>query len=219
MLAVLTGDDVAADGLGGIPCGWLVKSKDGSPMMEPPHPLLAQGKVALRRRSGRRGHRRDPGAGQGRGRGWSRSTTSRCRPSPASTTRSDDGAPLVHDESRTTPVFDWHIGDKAATDAAFARAAHVTTIDLANNRLVPNAIEPRAAIGDYDAGTESYTLYTTAQNPHVDRLLMARLRARLPEHKLRVVAPDVGGGFGSKIFHLRRGVRRRLGREQGRAGR
>ena len=90
---------------------------------------------------------------------------------------------------------------RPATDAAFARAAHVTKIDLINNRLVPNAMEPRAAIGQYDLATGDYTLYTTSQNPHVIRLLMGAFVLSIPEHKLRVYAPDVGGGFGSKIFH------------------
>ena len=93
------------------------------------------------------------------------------------------------------------IGDAAAVDKAFAQARHVAKIDLVNNRLVANAMEPRAAIGDFDAGTGDYTLYTTSQNPHVIRLLMGAFVLHLPEHKLRVVAPDVGGGFGSKIYH------------------
>jgi carbon-monoxide dehydrogenase large subunit len=97
--------------------------------------------------------------------------------------------------------FDWHIGDPAATDAAFAKAAHVVELDLTNSRLAPNAIEPRAANGHYDAAADHYTLYTTSQNPHLIRLLMGAFTLKVPEHKLRVVAPDVGGGFGSKIFH------------------
>ena len=97
-------------------------------------------------------------------------------------------------------MYQWHLGDKAAVDAAFASAKHVTKIDLVNNRLIPNAIEPRAAIGDYDAGNDSLTLYTTSQNPHVTRLVLAAFIGLAPEHKLRVIAPDVGGGFGSKIF-------------------
>ena len=97
--------------------------------------------------------------------------------------------------------FVWEIGDAAATDEAFSKATKVATIDLVNNRLVANAIEPRAAIGDYDSGKDEYTLYTTSQNPHVIRLLMGAFVMGLPEHKLRVIAPDVGGGFGSKIFH------------------
>ena len=82
----------------------------------------------------------------------------------------------------------------------FKAAKHVIKLDLVNNRLVPNAIEPRAAIGEYDAGTDSLTLWNTTQNPHVARLVISAFVGVAPEHKLRVIAPDVGGGFGSKIF-------------------
>ncbi|HTZ37798.1 MAG TPA: molybdopterin cofactor-binding domain-containing protein, partial [Stellaceae bacterium] len=111
------------------------------------------------------------------------------------------GAPQLHEQAKGNLCYDWHLGDKAAVDAAFAKAAHVTRIDIVNNRLVPNAMEPRAAIGEYDRATGEYTLYTTSQNPHVLRLLMGAVVLQLPEHKLRGVAPDVGGGFGSKIYH------------------
>ena len=102
---------------------------------------------------------------------------------------------------RTTPCYDWEFGDKAGTDAAIAAAAKVVTLDFVNQRLVPNALEPRAAIGEYDAHDDRYTLYTTSQNPHVIRLLMCTAVLGLPETKVRVVSPDVGGGFGSKIYH------------------
>ena len=108
--------------------------------------------------------------------------------------------PLVHDEIERNHCFAWELGDKTATDAAFANAAHVTKIDIANNRLIPNAIEPRAAIGDYNSGDDSYSLHTTSQNPHVARLVLSAFIGVAPEHKLRVFSPDVGGGFGSKIF-------------------
>jgi carbon-monoxide dehydrogenase large subunit len=111
------------------------------------------------------------------------------------------GAALVHDDAAGNQCYDWHIGDKAAVDAAFAKAAKVVSLDLTNNRLIPNAMEPRAAVGDFDPSTGDYTLYTTSQNPHVIRLLMGAFVLQIPEHKLRVVAPDVGGGFGSKIYH------------------
>ena len=97
--------------------------------------------------------------------------------------------------------YDWELGDRAATEAAFANAHRVVELELINNRLIPNAMEPRAAIGDYDPASGQYTLYTTSQNPHVIRLLMGAYVLQIPEHKLRVVAPDVGGGFGSKIYH------------------
>jgi carbon-monoxide dehydrogenase large subunit len=110
-------------------------------------------------------------------------------------------APLVHDEAAGNICFDWQIGDAAAVAAGFAKADKIVKLDLVNNRLIANAMEPRAAIGEYDVSSGEYTLYTTSQNPHVIRLLMGAFVLQIPEHKLRVVAPDVGGGFGSKIFH------------------
>jgi carbon-monoxide dehydrogenase large subunit len=110
------------------------------------------------------------------------------------------GAAVIHDVAPDNTVYNWSLGDQAATDAAFAKAAHVTKIDLVNNRLVPNPMEPRAAVGEYDPGHEAFTLYTTSQNPHVARLVLSAFIGIAPEHKLRVIAPDVGGGFGSKIF-------------------
>jgi carbon-monoxide dehydrogenase large subunit len=110
------------------------------------------------------------------------------------------GAATIHDVAANNTVYNWSLGDQAATDAAFAKAAHVTKIDLVNNRLVPNPMEPRAAVGEYDPGHEAFTLYTTSQNPHVARLVLSAFIGIAPEHKLRVIAPDVGGGFGSKIF-------------------
>jgi len=113
----------------------------------------------------------------------------------------EDGAPLVHDEAPNNIAFDWEIGDKEMTDAAFANAAHVASLDLVNNRLIPNAMEPRSALADYNSITGELTLYMTTQNPHIHRLLMSLASLGLPEHKIRVIAPEVGGGFGSKIHH------------------
>jgi len=110
------------------------------------------------------------------------------------------GAPQLHPEAPGNVIYDWTIGDEAATEAAFKSAANVVALDITNNRLVPNAMEPRAAIGDYNEAEEHFTLYTTSQNPHVARLVLSAFYNIAPEHKLRVVAPDVGGGFGSKIF-------------------
>jgi carbon-monoxide dehydrogenase large subunit len=111
------------------------------------------------------------------------------------------GAALLHEAAPGNQCYDWHIGDKNAVDAAFANAAHVVRLDLTNNRLIPNAMEPRAALGDYDPTTGEHTLFTTSQNPHLIRLLMGAFVLHIPESRLRVVAPDVGGGFGSKIYH------------------
>jgi carbon-monoxide dehydrogenase large subunit len=200
VLAVLTGDDVAADGLGGIPCGWQIKNKDGSVMVEPPHPALALGKVR---------HVGDPVAlviaeSKALAKDAAQLVMVDYEPLPAVAHLNAavaEGAAKVWDEAAGNVCFDWHLGDAAATDAEFAGAAHVTKIDLTNNRIAPNAIEPRAANGHYEAAEDRYTLYTTSQNPHLTRLLLGAFTLKVPEHKLRVVAPDVGGGFGSKIFH------------------
>jgi carbon-monoxide dehydrogenase large subunit len=110
------------------------------------------------------------------------------------------GAPQLHPEAPGNVIYDWVLGDEAATNAAFSKAANVVSMDIVNNRLVPNAMEPRSAIADYDTAEEHYTLYTTSQNPHVARLVLSAFYNIAPEHKLRVIAPDVGGGFGSKIY-------------------
>jgi carbon-monoxide dehydrogenase large subunit len=200
VVAVFTGADMAADNVGGLPCGWQIHNKDGSPMAEPPHPVLAIGKVR---------HVGDPVA-------VVIATTKQAAKDaaelldidyqdlPAVASLADaakPGASLVHDEVPGNVCYDWHIGDKAALEAAFAGAAKVVKLELENNRLIPNAMEPRAAVGDYDTSNGDYTLYTTSQNPHVIRLLMGAFVLHIPENKLRVVAPDVGGGFGSKIYH------------------
>jgi carbon-monoxide dehydrogenase large subunit len=198
VLAVFTAADMAA--IGGIPCGWQIHNKDGSPMAEPKHPVLAEGKVR---------HVGDPVAvviaeTKAQARDAGEAIAVDYAPLPAAATMEQalkPGAPQVHDGAPGNLCYDWHIGDKAAQEAAFANAHKVVTFETTNNRLVPNAMEPRAAIGEYDAQSGDYTLYTTSQNPHVIRLLMGAFVLSIPESKLRVVAPDVGGGFGSKIYH------------------
>ncbi len=199
VIAVLTGADMAADGVGGLPCGWQIHNKDGSPMFEPAHPPLAVDKVR---------HVGDQLAiviaetrEQARDAAEAIQVDYEVLPAIIDMDAALAGGTLVHDDVPNNRCFDWEIGDKEATDAAFANADTVVSIDLVNNRLIPNAMEPRAAISDYDRTTGRYTLYTTSQNPHVIRLLMGAFVLQIPEHKLRVVAPDVGGGFGSKIFH------------------
>jgi len=200
VVAVLTGADMAEDGVGGLPCGWLIHSKDGTPMVEPPHPPLVTDRVR---------HVGDQVAvviaesrAQAKAAAGLIEVDYEPLPAVASLAAATAaGAPQVWDEAPGNVCFDWEIGDQAATDAAFESAAHVVALDIVNNRLIPNAIEPRAAIGDYDSVADHYTLYTSSQNPHVIRLLMGAFVMGIPEHKLRVVSPDVGGGFGSKIFH------------------
>jgi carbon-monoxide dehydrogenase large subunit len=198
-LAVYTGADIAADKVGGLICGWMIHSKDGSPMKAGAHPALAQGKVRYV------GDHVAVVIGEtlAQARDAAERITVDYEPLPAVVdlaTAQNAGQAQIHAEAPNNTVYQWHLGDKAAVDAAFDGAAHVTKIDLVNNRLIPNAIEPRAAIGEYDSGQDSLTLYTTSQNPHVARLVLAAFIGLAPEHKLRVIAPDVGGGFGSKIF-------------------
>ena len=199
VVAIFTGADLDAGGVGGLICGWGITSKDGEAHKAPPHPVLATGKVR---------HVGDPVAlviaetlEQAKDAAERVAVDYEELPAVASTADAmAPGSAQIHDDVPNNLCYDWEIGDKAATDAAFANAHHVTTLDTVNNRLAPNAIEPRAAIAEYDAGTENLTLYTTSQNPHVARLILSAFVGIAPEHKLRVVAPDVGGGFGSKIF-------------------
>lgn len=198
VVAILTAADF--EGVGGLPCGWQVNNKDGTPMSEPKHPVLAEGKVR---------HVGDPVAVViAETRNQAQDAAEKINVNyeildAALNMNEALGAdsPVVHDDVGSNLCFDWELGDKAAVDEAFEGASHVAKLDLINNRLIPNAIEPRAAIGDYDLSSGHYTLHTTSQNPHVIRLLMGAFVLGLPEHKLRVHAPDVGGGFGSKIYH------------------
>src|SRR3954454_13278532 len=198
VIAVYTGADL--EGIGGIPCGWQIHNKDGTPMAEPKHPVLAVGKVR---------HVGDPVAvviadSRQEAKNAAELLDIQYQDLPGFATMKEaiaPGAALVHDDAPGNICYDWHIGDPAAVDQAFAQAAHRVKLDLHNNRLVPNAMEPRAAIGDFDRSSGDYTLYTTSQNPHVIRLLMGAFVLNIPENRLRVAAPDVGGGFGSKIYH------------------
>ncbi|HTQ43738.1 MAG TPA: xanthine dehydrogenase family protein molybdopterin-binding subunit [Polyangiaceae bacterium] len=199
VLAVYTGEDVAAAKLGGLPCGWLITDVGGQPMKEPPYPVLAQGKVRFV------GERVAvviaETLAQARDAAEKVEVDYQTLPAVVDGVKAiAKGAPQIHDVAPNNTCYVWALGDKAAVDAAFAKAAHVTRLDFVNNRLVPNAIEPRAANGAYSRAEDSYTLYVANQNPHVERLLMTAFVMGLPEHKVRVVAGDVGGGFGSKIY-------------------
>jgi aerobic carbon-monoxide dehydrogenase large subunit len=199
VLAVLTGAELAADRIGNLICGWMIHSKDGSPMKMAPHPALANGKAC---------HVGDPVAvviaetlAQARDAAEKVKIEYAVLPAVADPAAAQKtGAPQIHEVAPNNTIYQWSLGDAHAVEAAFRSARHVTKLDIVNNRLVPNAIEPRAAIGEYDSGTETFTLWNTTQNPHVARLVIAAFVGMAPEHKLRVIAPDVGGGFGSKIF-------------------
>ncbi len=199
VVAIYDGQDVAADNIAGLPCGWLITSTDGQPMKEPPHPILCQGKAR---------YVGDHVAmviaqtlEQARDAAELVEVDYDVLPAVADVRdASQSGAPTLHEQAPENHCYKWAIGDKAAVDQAFEQAAHITKIDLINNRLVPNAMEPRAAIGCYNRASDEYTLYVANQNPHVERLLLTAFVMGLPEHKVRVIAPDVGGGFGSKIY-------------------
>jgi carbon-monoxide dehydrogenase large subunit len=190
------------DGVGGVPTGWQVTDRHGQPMKEPKHPILAEGKVR---------HVGDPIAAVvadslEQARDAAEAIELDIEELPAAIDMKaalDAGAPLVHDELGDNLCYDWGFVEenREAVDKAMAEADHVTTLELVNQRMVANPMEPRVAVGEYSRAKDESTLYTTSQNPHVIRLLMGAFVLGIPEHKLRVVAPDVGGGFGTKIFH------------------
>jgi carbon-monoxide dehydrogenase large subunit len=196
VLGVFTGKDLA--GVGGLPCGWLIKSIDGSPMKEPKHPVLAEGtvryvgeQVALVVAES---------TAQAKAAAAQIDVDYELLPAVIDTASAAAQKTALHGEAPDNVCYTWAIGDDKAVAAAFSQAAHVTKLAFINNRLIPNAIEPRAANAAYSRADDSYTLYVTSQNPHVERLLMTAFVLGLPEHKVRVIAPDVGGGFGSKIY-------------------
>lgn len=197
VIAVLTGADVTADGLGGLPCGWMIHSKDGSEMKQPHHPVLADKRVhylgepvamviadtALEAKNAAELVVVD----------WAEKQA-------VVSVSEAQSAPAIYDDIPQNTCYEWALGDSDAVAKAMEQAAHVTRIELTNNRLIPNAMEPRAALAEYNAGSDELTLHTTSQNPHLARLILTAFVQIAPEHKLRVIAPDVGGGFGSKIF-------------------
>ncbi len=199
VIDVLDGHQLTGDGIGNLICGWAISSKDGSPMNMGAWSALATEKVRY--------------VGDAvavviaESRALARIAAESVEvdyeelPVVATTAAAmADGAVQIHDNAPGNQIYDWELGDEAATDAGLASAAHVTTLNLTNNRLSPNPMEPRSAVATYDDAEEHYTLYTTSQNPHVARLVLSAFYNVAPEHKLRVIAPDVGGGFGAKIY-------------------
>ncbi|TIO74892.1 xanthine dehydrogenase family protein molybdopterin-binding subunit [Mesorhizobium sp.] len=199
VVGVLTGKELKADGIGNLICGWMIHSKDGSPMKMGAWSPLAVDKVryvgdaVVIVIADTKGQARDAAEAV-------EITYKELKAVVNATKALQPGAPQIHAEAENNLVFDWEIGDGKATDAAIKSAAHVTRMKIVNNRLVPNAMEPRAALGHYDKAEDHYTCWTTSQNPHLARLVMSAFYNVAPENKLRVIAPDVGGGFGSKIY-------------------
>ncbi len=196
--AIYTAADLKADGLQTMPCAAQVTNRDGTPQVAPPHPVLADGAVR---------HVGDPVAF------IVAETTKQARDAaerievdydllPSITdlhTAMDSSAPLVWPEIKNNLVFDWEIGDKAATEAEFAKAAHVTKLTIVNNRIVVNSMEARAAIADFDPDKGRWTLYANTQGGWLVKNLIGPLFGTEPD-KFRIITPDVGGGFGMKLF-------------------
>ena len=199
VIAVLTGKQLKADGIGNLICGWAITSKDGSPMnMGAWEPMATStvryvGNAVAVVIADTKAQARESAEAVD-------VTYKEKKAVTDAVSAMKKGAPQIHPEAKGNLIYDWEIGDLAAVDKAIADAAHVTRMDITNNRLVPNAMEPRAALGQYDKAEDHYTCWTTSQNPHVARLVMSAFYNVAPENKLRVIAPDVGGGFGSKIY-------------------
>lgn len=195
VVAVFTGQDLAADGVGGLPCGF-----NPPDIKTAPHPALAVGKV------------RHVGDGVAVVIAESRYLAQDAaeavqvdyEPLPAvidAKKTTEAGAPQVHAEIPNNTSFYWALGTNDAINQVLASADHVVDLDLINQRLVPNAMEPRACVAQYSDFSDELTVWTTSQNPHLIRLLLSLATLHVPENKVRVISPDVGGAFGSKIFH------------------
>jgi carbon-monoxide dehydrogenase large subunit len=197
VIGVLTGADYVAEGLGAMPSAWDTRSKDGSPARIGHRPALVSDKVCYV------GDHVAVVIAESRelAKDAAELVMVDYDPLPAVSTLHDAiaaGAPPIHDVAPDNRAFEWETGDRTATDAAFARAAHRITLELENSRLIPNAMEPRAVNAVHDAGTDEFTLHLTTQNPHGKRGLLSGAIGLAPDNAIRVVSGDVGGGFGSK---------------------
>ncbi len=202
VLAVLTAADVVADKLGSLPCQAPVNNRDGTPCAQPPHPLLAGDKARY----------------VGDAIAFIVAETQSQARDAAELVKVDydvlpavadlraalkPGAALVWDEIKGNLCADWFQGDKAKTDAAFAKAHHVTKVDLVNNRVVVASMEPRGMVGMYEPGNDSFTLYACSQGVHSVRGVMAGDIFKVSTNQMRVITTDVGGGFGMKAVPYR----------------
>jgi len=199
VLAVYTGADLKADAIGGVPCAIPLKNRDGSPRAEVPHPALADGEVR---------HVGDPVAfivaeTHQAARDAAEAVLVDYDVLPSCTDLGatlDADAPAVWPQAAGNVCFDWEAGDKARTEAMFNEAAHVTRLTVVNNRIIVYSMEARAAVADYDAGSGRWTLYTNTQGGWSLKSMLAQAVFNVPEDRFRVVTPDVGGGFGMKLF-------------------
>ena len=199
VLAVFTGADLAQAGIGTIPCMTGLVNRDGSPIAMPPRPALVRDRVR---------HVGDTVAmvvaeTVAEARDAAERIVVEYEPLPAAVETAgalDPGQPAVWDEHSGNLCFDWEVGDSATVQRAAAAARHRVSLMLINNRVVANSMEPRGAIGEYDPGEDSYTLWSSTQGSHFIRNLLAEHVFHIPENRIRVVTPDVGGGFGMKLF-------------------
>jgi aerobic carbon-monoxide dehydrogenase large subunit len=199
VLAVYTGEDLARDGIGTVPCLSALTNRDGSPCVMPPHPAIARDRVR---------HVGDTVAlvvaeSLAAARDAAELAAVDYEPLPAAVDTVhavDTGQPLVWDTAPGNLCFDWEVGDGAGVQRAMAGARHRVALELVNNRVVVNSMEPRGAVGEYDPGEDSYTLWSSTQGSHFIRNLLAESIFKVPENRIRVVTRDVGGGFGMKLF-------------------
>jgi carbon-monoxide dehydrogenase large subunit len=199
VIAVLTGADLAADGIGTVPCVSGLTNRDGSSAILPPRPAMVTDRVR---------HVGDTVAmviadSIAAARDAADLIAVDYEPLPAAVDTVGalgSGQPQVWDEAKGNLCFDWEIGDGAAVEHASATARHKVTLTLVNNRVVVTSMEPRGAIGEYDPGEDAYTLWSSTQGSHFVRNLLAEHVFHIPENRIRVVTPDVGGGFGMKLF-------------------
>jgi len=197
--AIYTHADLKADGIGPLPCAIPLKSRDGADRADPPRPALADGFVR---------HVGDPVAFVVAdtilaARDGADAIMVDYDIQPANSdlaAASDEGTPLVWPDVARNICFDWEIGDKAATDAQFAQAAHVTRLTVVNNRIVVSSMEARAAIADFSADTGRWTLYANTQGGWVIKQLLGKAVFATDPDQFRIITPDVGGGFGMKLF-------------------
>ena len=197
--AVFTAADLAAAGIGGIPCVMAPKGADGSAAALPPRPVLAAGRVRMVG---------DPVAfvvaeSAAGARAAAEAVAVAYRPLPAVTDAEaalEPGAPALHDDAPGNLCVDWELGDRAAVADALGRAAHIVTMETRNQRLIGAPMEPRAALGEYDAGSGVYTLTAGTQGVHLVRDILAGHVLKVPARRVRVVTPDVGGAFGVKLW-------------------
>jgi aerobic carbon-monoxide dehydrogenase large subunit len=197
VIAIFTGDDVAADKIGNLICGWTINFRDGRPMRAGAHPILAQGKVryvgdqlAVVIAETKNQAKLAAAAVQ---------VSYDVLPHVVDTAKARTAKVTIHDVAPDNHAWDWALGNENETNEAIAKAHHLTTMEFVNQRLVPNAMETRAVNASYDASTEQFTVYCNSQNPHVLRLVLSAFHGLAPENAIRVISPDMGGGFGSKI--------------------